>query len=85
MDSNRQSKVKLLAAVIGGSAVVTMGALAMSIHQQPTGSDNVAAGQMTMAATTTASGKDATVEATSMAVPVIKGPAKLPAEEQAAE
>ena len=85
MDSNSQSKVKLLAAVIGGSAVVTMGALAMSIHQQPTGTENVAAGQMTMAATTTASGKDDTVEATSMAVPVIQGPAKLPAEEQAAE
>lgn len=85
MDSNNQSKVKLLAAVIGGSAVVTMGALAMSIHQQPTGTENVAVGQMTMAATTTAAGKDDTVEATSMAVPVIKGPAPLPTEEQAAE
>ena len=85
MDSNSQSKVKLLAAVMGGSAVVTMGALAVSIHQQPTGTDNVAVGQMTMAATTTASGKDDTVEATSMAVPVIKGPAPLPAEEKAAE
>ena len=31
----RRTKVKLLGAVIGGSAVVTMGALAMSIHQQP--------------------------------------------------
>jgi hypothetical protein len=40
---------------------------------------------MTMAATTTAAGKDDTVEATSMAVPVIKGPAPLPAEEKAAE
>ena len=40
---------------------------------------------MTMAATTTASGKDDTVEATSLAVPTIKGPAPLPAEEQAAE
>lgn len=85
MNSNRQKTVKLLAAVIGGSAVVTMGALTMSIHQQPSTATNVAVGQMTMAATTTASGKDDTVEATSMAVPVIKGPAKLPAEEQAAE
>jgi hypothetical protein len=40
---------------------------------------------MTVAATTTASGKDDTVEATSMAVPSIKGPAPLPAEEKAAE
>ena len=85
MDSNNRNKAKLLAAVIGGSAVVTMGALAMSIHQQPTGTQNVAVGRMTMAATTTASGKDDTVVATSMAVPVIKGPAPLPKEEQAAE
>lgn len=85
MDATNQNKVKLLAAVIGGSAVVTMGALAMSIHQQPTSTANVAVGQMTMAATTTASGKADTVEATSMAVPVIKGPAPLPKEEQAAE
>ena len=85
MNSNTQNKAKMLAAVIGGSAVVTMGALAMSIHQQPSGTDNVAAGKMSMAATTTVSGKDDTVEATSMAVPVIKGPAPLPAEEQAAE
>lgn len=85
MDSKKSNTVKMLAAVMGGSAVVTMGALAMSIHQQPGGSDTVAAGTMSMAATTTAAGKDDTVEATSMAVPVIKGPAKLPAEEQAAE
>ena len=85
MDSNNRNKAKLLAAVIGGSAVVTMGALAMSTHQQPTGTQNVAVGRMTMAATTTASGKDDTVVATSMAVPVIKGPAPLPTEEEAAE
>ncbi|WP_123028490.1 hypothetical protein [Mycolicibacterium stellerae] len=85
MDSNNRNKAKLLAAVIGGSAVVTMGAVAMSIHQQPTGTENVAVGKMTVAATTTASGKADTVEATSMAVPVIKGPAPLPTEEQAAE
>lgn len=85
MHSTNQNKVKLLAAVIGGSAVVTMGAMAMSIHQQPASTANVAVGQMTMAATTTASGRENTVEATSMAVPVIKGPAPLPKEEQAAE
>ena len=38
-----------------------------------------------MGATTTASGIPATVEATSMAVPFIKGPAPLPPEEKAAE
>jgi hypothetical protein len=62
-----------------------MGALAVNIHQQPDAATTVAVGKMTLAATTTASGKAATVEATSMAVPAIKGPAPLPAEEQAAE
>ena len=85
MDSNRPNTVKMLAGVIGGSALVTMGAMAMSIHQQPSGTESVAVAKMTMAATSTASGKDDTVEATSMAVPVIKGPAPLPTEEKAAE
>jgi hypothetical protein len=85
MSTTKANKVKLLGAVIGGGAVVTMGALAMSVHQQPAASQNLAVGQMTMAATTTASGKDDTVEATSMAVPTIKGPAPLPTEEAAAE
>jgi hypothetical protein len=85
VDSGSRSKIKLLAAVCGGSAVVTMGALTMSIHQQQAAPDNVAVGRMTMASTTTASGKPDTVEATSMAVPSIKGPAPLPKEEEAAE
>jgi len=85
MNSNKPRTVKLLAAVIGGSALVTMGALAVGIHQQPSGTESVAVGKMTMAATSTESGKDDTVEATSMAVPVIKGPAPLPTEEEAAE
>jgi hypothetical protein len=85
MISPDRNKVKMLGAVIGGSAVVTMGALAMSIHQQPAAPQNLAGSKMTMAATTTESGKDSPVEATSMAVPSIKGPAKLPTEEAAAE
>jgi len=85
MNSNNRNTAKLLAAVVCGSAMVTMGALAVSIHQQPSDTQSVAAGKMTMAATTTAAGKDDAVEATSMAVPVIKGPAPLPAEEKAAE
>ena len=85
MNSIPRNQTKLLAAVLGGGAMVSMGALTMSIHQQPTGTQNVAVGQMTVAATTTASGKADTVEATSMAVPAIKGPAPLPTEEQAAE
>ena len=73
MNSTNSNKAKMLAAVIGGSAVVTMGALAMSIHQQSTGTDNIAVGKMTVAATTTESGKDGTVVA------------PLPTEEAAAE
>jgi hypothetical protein len=75
----------LLAAVIGGSAMVTMGALALGIHLQPAGMQNIAVARMAMAATTTEPGKDDTVEATSMAVPTTKGPAPLPPEEAAAE
>lgn len=85
MNSTNRSAVKLLAAAIGGSAMATMAALAMSIHPQPTATENVAVGKMTMAATTTVSGKADTVEATSMAEPTIKGPAPLPTEEAAAE
>ncbi len=85
MDSRKRNTPKLPAAVIGGGAMVTMGALTMSMHQQPSSADNVAVGKMTTAATTTASGKDDTVEATSMAVPTLKGPAPLPTEEAAAE
>jgi hypothetical protein len=85
MNSNNRNTARLLAAIVGGSAMVTMGALAVGIHQQPSDSHSVAAGKMTMAETTTAAGKDDTIEATSMAVPVIKGPAPLPAEEKAAE
>ena len=86
MDSSSRNNVKLLAAVIGGSAVVTMGALSMAIGQQQAEPPaTVAARVMTVGETATASSKPPTVEATSMAVPSIKGPAPLPKEEEAAE
>jgi hypothetical protein len=85
MNAKKRKTAKVLAAVIGGSAMVTMGAMTIGTHQQPDTSKNVAVGVMTVNATTTASGKDDTVEPTSMAVPVIKGPAPLPKEEEAAE
>lgn len=85
MSAHNRRTAKSVAAVVGGGAAVTMGALTMAFHQQPVGTDNVAVGRMTIAATTTASGKADTVVATSMAVPAIKGPAPLPKEEQAAE
>jgi hypothetical protein len=86
MTNNRQKTTKMLAAVIGGSAVVTMGALAMGVQQQAAAPTQYrAVGVMTVGATETASGVADTVVATSMAVPAIKGPAPLPTEEQAAE
>jgi hypothetical protein len=85
MTNNRQKTTKMLAAVIGGSAVVTMGALAMGIQQQAAPTQYRAVGVMTVGATETASGVADTAVATSMAVPAIKGPAPLPTEEQAAE
>jgi hypothetical protein len=85
MNSKTRNTAKLLAGVIGGSALVTMGAVTMSMHEQQAGPQPVATGRMTLAATSTEAGKDDTVEATSVAVPVIKGPAALPAEEKAAE
>ena len=37
MDSSKPNNVKLLAAVIGGSAVVAMGALTMAFSQEQSG------------------------------------------------
>ena len=48
MNSQNRKTVKLLAAVIGGSAVVTMGALSMAIHQQQAAPGGVAARVLTM-------------------------------------
>src|SRR5690349_6642809 len=53
MNSKKHTTVKRTAAVVGGGALVTMGALVTSIHQQPSGAENVAGSKMTMAATTT--------------------------------
>jgi hypothetical protein len=82
----RQMKnVKILSAVIGGSAIVAMGALSTAIGQQQAGPDTLAKSTtMSLGATSTPT-TPPTVEATSMAVPTIKGPAPLPSEEKAAE
>jgi hypothetical protein len=82
MDSSNQNKVKLLAAVIGGGAVIAIGALSMAIHQEQAGADMVAKSTtMTIGSTTTGT-TPPTVEATTMAAPAMKGPAPLPSEEQ---
>jgi hypothetical protein len=84
MGSRMKSNVKLAAAVIGGSALVTMGAFAAATHQQVRPDALFAKTSMTVGATTTPT-KAPTVEATSVAVPTIKGPAALPSEEEDAK
>lgn len=86
MHSSKPNNVKLLAAVIGGSAVVAMGALSMAFSQEQAAPTMAAkSSTMTIGSTSTPAKAPPTVEATSMAVPVIKGPAPLPSEEKAAE
>jgi hypothetical protein len=82
MVSARRNNVKLLAAVIGGSGVIAMGALSVAVAQEHAGEDSAAKSTtMTVGATSTET-TPATVEATTMAAPALRGPASLPAEEQ---
>jgi hypothetical protein len=69
--ATRRTNVKMLAAVIGGSAVVAMGALTMAVSQERAGSTSVATGEMTVGATTTQETAPATPE-TTLAVPAVK-------------
>ena len=85
MHSSKPNNVKLLAAVIGGSAVVAMGALSMAFSQEQARPNVLAKSTMTIGSTTTPDKKPPPVEATSMAVPAIRGPAPLPSEQKDAE
>jgi hypothetical protein len=75
----RQGRVKVFAAVMGGSAVVAMGALSLALHEEqaPGASGGVAAGttfiqgSMTMGQTATTTTPPAAPE-TSVAVPPVK-------------
>ena len=72
-----KTEVKLFA-VIGGSAVVTLGVLGAALGQQPTSDTTVASSG---SATATVSHAP-TAPPTPIATPPIKGPAPLPPEEQ---
>lgn len=74
--------VRLLAAVIGGSGVVAMGAVSMAIHQQDAGPDTLAKFTTMSIGSTTTETTPPAVEATTMAAPALRGPAALPTEEQ---
>jgi hypothetical protein len=82
--SKTRTNVKLLAAVIGGSAVVTLAALGISIGQESGGDAVAKSSSMSVGATTTQT-TPSSAPATGMAKPTIKGPAPLPSEEEAAK
>ena len=79
MGTDKRNYVKILAAVIAGSAVVAMGALAMTIHDQV--APDAAKSTTTMVGATITT-TPLSVDPTPMAKPVLKGPAPLPPEEQ---
>ena len=82
MNSPKRNNVKLLAAVIGGCGVIAAGAVSVADAQEQAGQESVAkSSSMTVAATSTET-TPSTVEATTMAVPAMRGPAPLPSEEQ---
>jgi hypothetical protein len=81
MDSAKPNNVKTLAAVIGGSALVAMGAVSVIVLHEAGAANAAKSTTMTIGATSTLT-TPSTVEATTMAAPVLKGPAPLPSEEQ---
>ena len=78
----RQGRVKVFAAVMGGSAVVAMGALSVALHEEQvsgasggvaTGATFIQEGSMTMGQTATTTTPAAAPE-TSVAAPPVKAP-----------
>lgn len=71
MNATRRTNVKMLAAVIGGSAVVAAGALTMAINQEQATPATITSSGMTMGATTTQA-TPPTAPETTIAVPMVK-------------
>ncbi|HJT94311.1 MAG TPA: hypothetical protein VJ777_20635 [Mycobacterium sp.] len=71
MTASKRTNVKMLAAVIGGSAVVAMGAVTMAITQEEATPAVVTSSGMTVGATTRQEAPPAAPE-TSIAVPTVK-------------
>jgi hypothetical protein len=71
MQATRRTNVKMLAAVIGGSAVVAAGALTMAIGQQQAAPATITSSGMTVGATSTQETPPTSPE-TTIAVPVVK-------------
>lgn len=53
MNGNKRTNVKMLAAVIGGSAAVAMGALTMAINQEQAAPATITGSGMSVGATST--------------------------------
>ena len=70
MHATARASVKRMAAVIGGSAVVAMGALTMAITQEQGEQANITSSGMTVGATTTQETPPAVPE-TTIAVPAV--------------
>jgi hypothetical protein len=82
MNSLKRNNVKLLAAVIGGSGVIAMGAMSAAIAQEQAGQESAAKSTTMTIGSTSTETTPPMVEATTMAAPALRGPAALPAEEQ---
>ena len=71
MHATRQPNVKMLAAIIGGSAVVAAGTVTMAITQEPASSTNLSSSGMTVGATSTQE-TPPTAPETTLAAPALK-------------
>jgi hypothetical protein len=82
--TKRNGRFQFLAAIIGASAVVTIGALNAALTVPTDHADLAKSATMSLGATTTAT-TPSTAPAVEEAKPAIKGPAPLPSEEEAAK
>lgn len=80
MSSTNRRNVKVFAAIIGGSAVVALGAMNAAFTQEHASQDVAKSSTMTVGATSTET-TPPTAPVIGEAAPSIKGPAPLPSEE----
>jgi len=80
MSATNRRNVKVFAAIVGGSAVVALGAMNAAFMQEHASQDMAKSSTMTVGATSTET-TPPTAPAIGEAAPSIKGPAPLPPEE----
>lgn len=89
MDDQHKSKsradLRLCAAMIGGSAVVAMAAIGLMVAQEHTGDPVAKSSSMMTVGSTSTQTTPSNAPAVAVAKPVMKGPAPLPSEEEAAK